>query len=136
MRLAFALVLTAGLLAAGDARAQLFLNGVQQPVPPVPCGAVPAMDTLNGSPGSTNCFVPRDATRPTAVQAANVITINTGSLPLVCNVVSRSATGATGKCWQSTTTTLGGTLVGLLVNPFGSPAASAAVMVIGREPTQ
>lgn len=129
---------------------------------PVPCGVVPTADTLLGSPGTAGCYVPKDASRPTSVQAANVITsvtdgswsvtwartfvsvapviipipVNTGTLPLVCNVVSRSATGATGKCWQSTTTTLSGTLLGLLVNPFGSPAASAAVMVIGREPTQ
>ena len=116
----------------------------------------------NGSAGSANCYVPKDASRPTAVQAANVqtnasdgswsvtwgrsfvsatpvilpIPINTGAMPLVCNVVTRSATAATGKCWQSTTTTLGGTLLGLLVNPFGSAAGSASVMVIGREPTQ
>lgn len=57
-------------------------------------------------------------------------------MPLVCNVITRSATAATGKCWQSTTTTLSGTLLGLLVNPFGSAAASASVMIIGREPTQ
>lgn len=129
---------------------------------PAPCGAVPTPDTLLGSAGSANCFVPKDASRPTSVQAANVTTsatdgswsvtwarpfvsmtpviipipVNTGTMPLVCNVVSRSATAATGKCWQSTTTTLSGTLLGLLVNPFGSPAASAAVMIVAREPTQ
>lgn len=129
---------------------------------PAPCAAIPTADTLLGSTGSAGCYVPKDASRPTSVQAANVVTsasdgswsvtwarpftssapvvlpipINAGSLPLVCNVISRSATAATGKCWQSTTTTLSGTLVGLLVNPFGSPAASAAVMIVGREPTQ
>jgi hypothetical protein len=127
-----------------------------------PCDSAPSADTLLGTPGSAGCYVPKDATRPTSVQAANVVTsatdgswsvtwarpfassspvvlpipVNTGSLPLVCNVISRSASTATGKCWQSTTTTLSGTLVGLLVNPFGSPAASAAVMIVGREPTQ
>ncbi|MFF9549407.1 hypothetical protein [Methylobacterium fujisawaense] len=129
---------------------------------PSPCMAVPTADTLMGSAGSAGCYVPKDASRPTSVQAANVITsatdgtwsvtwarpftsaapvvlpipVNTGTLPLVCNVTARSATGATGKCWQSTTTTLSGTLIGLLVNPFGSPAASAPVMIVGREPTQ
>jgi hypothetical protein len=129
---------------------------------PAPCGAIPSADTLNGSAGTSTCYVPKDASRPTAVQAANVqtsasdgswsvtwarpfvsaspvilpIPINGGSMPLVCNVITRSATAATGKCWQSTTTTLGGTLLGLLVNPFGSAASSAAVMLIGREPTQ
>lgn len=129
---------------------------------PAACDTVPSGDTLLGSAGSPGCYVPKDATRPTSVQAANVITsatdgswsvtwarpfassapvvlpipINAGTLPLVCNVISRSASTAMGKCWQSTTTTLSGTLVGLLVNPFGSPAASAAVMIVGREPTQ
>jgi hypothetical protein len=133
-----------------------------QSMVPAPCGVVPSADTLNGSVGSATCYVPRDASRPTAVQAANVVTsasdgswsvtwartfvsatpvilpipVNAGSLPLVCNVVSRSTTAAAGKCWQSTTTTLSGTLLGLLVNPFSSPANSAPVMVIGREPTQ
>lgn len=131
---------------------------------PAPCAAVPSADTLMGSPGSANCFVPRDAARPTVVQAANVTTaadgtwsviwarpfsagnpvvnplpINTGTLPVLCNVSSRSATGASGKCWQSTSTTISGALssvVNLLISPFASPAAGAAVMVIAREPTQ
>jgi hypothetical protein len=129
-----------------------------------PCSTVPAPDTLNGTKGSTNCFIPGDATRPTAVQAANVTTdasgnwsvafarpftsstpiivplpVNTGSLPMLCNVATRSSSGATGKCWQSNTTTLPGTLAGLagmLVNPFSMGAANVPVTVIGREPTQ
>lgn len=131
---------------------------------PTPCGAVPAADTLNGSTGQTNCFVSRDATRPTVVQAANVTTdangawsvtwarafvsptpvvnplpVNTGSLPILCNVSTRSGSGASGKCWQSTATTLPAavtSVVGLLVSPFGTAAASAQVSVIAREPTQ
>lgn len=129
-----------------------------------PCPSAPPGDTLNGTAGSEGCYVPGDATRPTAVQAANVTTdangnwtvtwkrpfnsavpmvlpvpINTGSLPMACNVATRSASGATGKCWQSTTNTLPGTLTGLgglVVNPFATGAANAAVQVIGREPTQ
>lgn len=131
---------------------------------PQPCDAAPAADTLLGSVGSAPCFVPRDASRPTAVQAANVTTdgsgkwtvtwsrpfsssqpvvnplpVNTGSLPILCNVASRSGAGASGQCWQATATTLPATLAalaGLLVSPFGTPAANAAVMVIAREPTQ
>jgi len=131
---------------------------------PAPCGAIPMADTLNGSAGSANCYVPKDASRPTSVQAANVQTdgngawsvtwargftssapvvnplpVNTGSLPILCNVAARSATAASGKCWQSTSTTLPGalaSLAGLLVSPFATPAANAAVMVITREPTQ
>lgn len=128
------------------------------------CLSSPSPDTLNGSPGSVPCYVSSDATRPTSVQAANVITdssgnwsvtwarpfnsstpvinplpVNTGTLPILCNVVARSASGASGKCWQSTTNTLPGTLAsigGMVVNPFGTTAGSAAVMIIGREPTQ
>lgn len=158
------LALTAGpALAAGPGASPADLSAYATAAQmPAPCGAIPTADTLNGSAGSANCYVPKDASRPTSVQAANVTTsatdgswsvtwarpfvsttpviipipVNTGTMPLVCNVVSRSATSATGKCWQSTTTTLSGTLLGLLVNPFGSPAASAAVMIVAREPTQ
>lgn len=129
-----------------------------------PCGAPPPGDTLMGTPGMADCFVPGDATRPTVVQAANVradtsgnwsvtwgrafnsavpmvlpLPINTAQLPIQCNVTARSASSATGRCWQSTTTTLPGTLTslaGLVVSPFGTAAANAEVMVIGREPTQ
>lgn len=131
---------------------------------PAACDAVPVSDTLNGSTGSAGCFVPRDAARPTVVQAANVSTdsngtwsvtwarpfassqpvvnplpVNAGSLPILCNVSARSGTAASGRCWQSTSTTLPGTLatlVGLVVSPFAAPASNAAVMVIAREPTQ
>lgn len=129
-----------------------------------PCASAPPGDTLNGTPGAAPCYVPGDATRPTAVQAANVTTdanglwsvtwgrrfnsgqpvvnplpVNTGQLPMLCNVAARSATSANGRCWQSTATTLPGTLVtiaGLVVSPFGTSANNAAVMVIAREPTQ
>lgn len=132
---------------------------------PQPCASAPAPDSLMGSVGSKAPCVPAaDASRPTVVQAANVITdgagqwavtwarpftaaspvvnplpVNAGALPILCNVAARSATGASGRCWQSTSTTLPGTLAGLagtLVSPFGSPASGAAVMVIAREPTQ
>lgn len=130
-----------------------------------PCGTAPPGDTLNGTSGSADCYVPGDATRPTAVQAANVTTDGSGNwsvafsrsftssspvivplplnangaLPILCNVITRSASGATGKCWQSNTTTLPGTLAGLagmLVSPFSMGAANVPVTVIGREPTQ
>lgn len=65
--------------------------------------------------------------------------INPGSLPIICNVASRTATTASGQCWQSNSTALGTTLTaiaGTLVNPFAQPAANAAIMVVGRDPTQ
>lgn len=129
-----------------------------------PCVLPPAPDTLLGTVGtSTACSRRSDSTRPTAVQAAAVVTdasgnwtvtfaksfanapavdplpINTGSLPIMCNVVSRSVTGATGKCWQANTATLGGSLTALLnavVNVFGNAAANTTVMVLARDMTQ
>lgn len=157
---AVALILLALLAGPAQARdwAALYLPG------PTPCDAIPSPDTLTGSTGAIPCYTPRDASRPTAVQAANVTTdssgawsvtwarpftssnpvvnplpVNTGALPILCNVASRSGTGASGKCWQSTSTTLPGTLatlVGLVVSPFAAPASNASVMVLGREPTQ
>lgn len=151
-------VVLAVVLAATGAAAQ-----VGFPDPP-PYSGVPAGDTLNGSVGAAPCYVSRDATRPTAVQAANITTdatgawsvtwarpfvssapvvnplpVNTGSLPILCNVAARSGASASGKCWQSTATTLPATIaavLGLVVSPFGTPASNAAVMVIAREPTQ
>lgn len=132
---------------------------------PTPCAAVPAADTLAGSLGTAAPCTPRqDASRPTVVQAANVVTdpsgnwsvtwakpfaspsptvaplpVNTGTLPVLCNVGSRSATTASGRCWQANTATLGGTLaaiVGAVVNSFQNGAANMLVSVIAREPTQ
>lgn len=65
--------------------------------------------------------------------------INANALPIVCNVAIRTAAGASGQCWQSSGTTLGTTLTaiaGTVVNPFAQPAANAAIMVVGRDPTQ
>ncbi len=69
----------------------------------------------------------------------NPLPVNTGSLPILCNVAARSGSSASGKCWQSTATTLPATIasvLGLVVSPFGTPASSASVMVNAREPTQ
>lgn len=159
MRAALALLLIAA-VAPAQARdlAALYLPT------PVPCDAPPAADTLLGTPGNTPCYTPRDGTRPTPVQAANVTTgadgswsvtwarsfatatpvinplpVNTGTLPILCNVAARSAAAASGKCWQSTATTIPATVtavLGLLVSPFGTPASNAAVMVVARDPTQ
>lgn len=157
---AVAFALLAGIASPSYARdlAALYLDV------PSACGAIPAPDTLNGSAGSSGCYTPRDATRATAVQAVNVMTdsagnwsltwarpftsaqpvvnplpVNTGTLPILCNVAARSAISASGRCWQSTATTLPATvtsLLGLVVSPFGTAASNASVMVIAREPTQ
>lgn len=163
MRPALAIV---GALCLGAALALLpadagFYSG---PSMPAPCSTPPSPDTLNGSAGSADCYVPRDATRATVVQAANVTTdaaggwkviwarpfassepvvnplpVNAGTLPILCNVGARTGAAASGKCWQATSTTVSGVVGGTLstlVSPFASAAGNAAVMVIAREPTQ
>ncbi len=140
------------------------LQAVQAAMP-APCVATPLPDTLLGALGSgTPCSPRQDTARPTVVQAENVVTdasgnwsvtwakpfvlpvpavnplpVNIGTLPILCNVQTRSTTGATGRCWQANTNTLPGTvtaLAGLVLNAFQSGAANAAVMVIAREVTQ
>lgn len=132
---------------------------------PTPCATAPLPDTLQGAVGSgTPCTLRSDAARPTVVQAANVTTdaagawsvtwakgfasatpvvnplpVNTGALPVMCNVQARTATAASGKCWQANTNTLPGTLAalgGLVLNVFAAGAGNVPVMVIAREPTQ
>lgn len=131
---------------------------------PAPCPGTQLADTLNGTVGSgTPCTVRVDAARPTVVQAAIVTTdasgnwsvtwakafanatpyinpqaINTGTQPYICNVSSSTTTGATGRCWQTVTSTLPSlatSLLGLVINPT-SAAASIQVRVAAREPTQ
>ena len=131
---------------------------------PAPCGTVPSADTLNGTVGTGTCYTRPSDTRPTVVQAAIVATdatgawivtwakpftsaapyinpqaINTGGTqPYICNVSSSTASMATGKCWQTITSTLPSvatSLLGLAVNPTGA-AASIQVRVAARDTTQ
>ena len=140
---------------------------LSQPIPATMqvCGTVLGPDTLVGSVGTATPCVPRsDATRPTTVQAAIVSTDATGAWtvtwakpfvsaapyinpqavnpanvqPYICNITSSTATGATGKCWQTVTMTLPSvltSLTSLVLNPTGA-APSIQVRVAAREATQ
>lgn len=147
----------------GSARAVPQPSQSGGPVTPA-CGGVPPADTLLGQAGSMACYVRGDAARPTVVQAANVTTDasgnwsvtwakpwssanpvvvplpqNSGSMPIVCNWSTRSATAASGKCWQALPMTLPATataLLGLVLNPFDNAAAGITITVIARETTQ
>lgn len=129
-----------------------------------PCAVIPASDTLNGSMPVGGCYVDATSTRPTVVQAAKVTTdtsanwsvtwakpfqsatpyvhaepIASTSLPINCSVFSATQTGANGRCFQTTTTTLGGTITsiqGTVISPVVNAAANLDVRVIGRETTQ
>lgn len=76
------------------------------------------------------------------VSATPVVTplpVNNGTMPILCNVAARSTSTASGKCWQSTSTTITGTigmLLSTVASPFANPAGGSSVMIIGREPTQ
>ncbi|UMY16660.1 hypothetical protein MMB17_18535 [Methylobacterium organophilum] len=138
-----------------DAAAQ---NSVIQSQVPSPCASVPTSDTLMGTVGSANCYVPRDASRPTVVQAGNVQTsvdgswsvtwarpfsssspivialpVNGSTSPATCNVALRTASGASGRCWQSSAVNLAA--VNTIVTIFAT-APTISLMVIAREPTQ
>lgn len=141
------------------------VNATVAAATPAPC-SVPLADTLTGSAGTQPvCMTRPDANRPTAVQSStaaadaagnisvtfartmassspsiNLVPQNSaGGLPIVCNWLTRSSTGFTAGCWQSQTTTLGGTLtavVGTVVSPFKAGASGVAVTWFAREPTQ
>jgi len=133
---------------------------------PSPC-PTPLADTLNGSAGTSPiCMERPDSTRPTAVQAINttvasncswsvtfsrVMTTNTpiveaqlllpsgSTLPIPCQALSRSSTGASGLCFPAQTTTLNLSIItaGLSLSPFGTTCTSGTpVMVLAREATQ
>lgn len=59
--------------------------------------------------------------------------INGATNPGVCNVATRTASSASGKCWLAAGVTV--SVLGSVVNVF-SAAGNIPVMVNGREPTQ
>ena len=127
----------------------------------------PPLDTLNGTAGlQPLCMDRPDRAPPAAVQSGTIATDSSGNisvtfarpmlssapsinlvpqnsggtnLPIVCNWLTRSATGFTAGCWQAQTTTLGGTLtaiLGTVISPFKAGSAGTAVTWFAREPTQ
>ena len=130
---------------------------------PQPSAAVPPAPAPTGAPGTGNTFTPANAIPPsltrstTATTASdgtfsvtwavplvsakpvvNLMPLNTGSQPAICNPTAVSSTGLTGKCWSTQTTALTLALVtsGVTVNPTANTAAGMQVFVFSREPTQ
>ncbi len=121
---------------------------------------VPPTDTLTGAIGSSQRYMRQDAPRPTISQRATVTTaadgtwsvtwakafisstpaifvtplLNSATQPVTCMVFTRSATSATGKCWQNSVTAVA--LISLTVSLSPVNFATSSVMVIGLEPSQ
>ena len=78
------------------------------------------------------------ATATTSVAAVLPVPINASTQPIVCNVATRTTTGATGRCWLSRT--LPATILTLTAlvsyDLFGAPANSISVQVFAIPVTQ
>ena len=129
---------------------------------PQPLAAMPNSETPTGqvpTPGDLT-FVPASGMARSLRRTANIVTatdgtwtvswsapmvsaspfvivppLNTvGGMPVACNVITRSATGATGKCWQASS--VAAAALGASLNVFSQGASGAALMVLALEPTQ
>lgn len=130
--------------------------------PPVPAESLPNPENTTPSVGSSTDYMRADAVLPRITRAATVTTdatgnwsvtwatpllatptvlpiaINAGSQPVSCNVITRSTTAATGRCWtaQSSLLNLGIVTAGLSILPYANSAAGVQVQVIALPPTQ
>ncbi len=136
---------------------------------PTPYTSTPVAPTPAGTAGTGGTYLPGNAAVPSLTRATtvttgaggafsvtwatplvsatpviNLIPINTGSQPVICNVTARSASAVSGSCSTAQTTSLAAvTVVGIsvavgsqTVAPTTAAAAGMSVMVFGREPTQ
>jgi hypothetical protein len=112
-----------------------------------------------GTPASA-CTPPIDNARVTQIQATNVVTDANGNFvatwptpfgsepttvlaavygqttPFLCGVITKTATGATGRCYALATMTLPSTataMLNLVLSPFQNAAANLTVTVTGRQ---
>lgn len=156
-------VLAAALLALAPAA---YAQGPSSLTPvPMPYGGVPAAHATNGVVGTSGFYIPSDAAPKLDIQSANTtlatdctwsvtfgqtftssspivhasVIVASPTQPIPCIVGTRSATGATGKCFpaQNTVLTLSIVTTGLTLAPFATTCTNGMpVMVVGREPTQ
>lgn len=134
--------------------------GAIQAMMPQPGDIIPPTDTLNGAIGTSDKYMRENAPRPTISQRTTVTTDATGNFsvtwaklflsstpaifltpllpaaaqPVMCVVLTRSASGLTGKCWQGATNV--NVLLSLTISLAPINFATNAVMVIGLEPSQ
>lgn len=127
-----------------------------------PSSAVPPMEAITATAGSAVTCRRSDAVQPRITRAAAVTTdsagnwsvtwstalatapvvipvpVNASAQPIVCNVATRTMTGATGRCWLARTLPATLIAVGALISfdVFGSAAASIPVQVFAIPMTQ
>lgn len=123
----------------------------------------PMQEAVGGVAGTAGTYLPGDAQAPRITRAGVVITnstagawtvtwatalpsppvtlpipINTTTNPVICNVTTTTATGASGRCWYGRT--LPATLAALTAlvsyDVFGSPATGISVQVLAIPVTQ
>lgn len=142
---------------AGAVAAQGYLT----PIGPQPYNAVPPGPTGVGVVGTGDQYIPWNAQQRQAVQRTVALTDGSGNFaiswatsflsatptvtvtagnpggtnPIVCNWFTRSASGVTGKCWQTNTALIA--LLGITITVAPTiPATSTPISVIMAEPTQ
>lgn len=125
--------------------------------------AIPPSEMVGGTTGTTAAGCrPSDAAQPRITRAATVKTDSSGSYsvswtvalaaapvtlpipvnataePVVCNVTTSTATGATGRCWYARTLPSTVAAVSALASYdlFGASAAGISVQVLAIPPTQ
>lgn len=129
---------------------------------PAPANATPPSEMIGGQTGSQVRYAREDHTHPRITRAAVVTTdgsgawsvtwatslasvpavlpvpVNTSTQPIVCNVATRTTTGATGRCWLARTLPATLTLLTALVSYdiFGAAATGVPVQVLAIPSTQ
>ena len=134
------------------------LSAIQATIP-VPLGTVPPGATPTGLVGVPGTYTPGSASPPslsrsttvitasdgtftvswpaplnTIVPVVNLIPINTGTQPAICNVTARAAASVAGKCWMLATSVV--SVLGATINVASGNAGGMSVMIFAREPTQ
>lgn len=146
--------------ATADAAAQVAANA--QAAMPLPANATPPSEMIGGQTGSQVRYAREDHTHPRITRAGVVTTdsngawsvtwatslasvpavlpvpVNTSTQPIVCNVATRTTTGATGRCWLARSLPATLTLLTALVSydVFGAAATGIPVQVLAIPATQ
>ncbi len=129
---------------------------------PQPSAQVPQTEQVGGAVGAATAYMRADAKLPRITRAAVVATdasgnwsvtwssplmatpavlpvpINSGGQPMVCNVTTATANGASGRCWLARTLPATLTLLTALISYdiFGNSPPVTSVQVLAIPPTQ